>query len=172
ELIMGPTCSIVYENEPMEANAMLQKPRKMTETFLNWRELTVSIIQGLVITMGILFVYRYTVQNGGDEVTTRAMVFTTLVFANISLSLVNRSFVNSVFESFKYKNRLFPIIIAATLVLLFAVLYVPSFAGFFHVTALSIEEIGMAFLVAAVSVFWFEGYKLAKRQKQAIFLRK
>src|SRR5690606_982880 len=82
ELIMGPTCSIVYENEPMEKNAMLQKPRKMTETFLNIRELGISIIQGLLITMGVLFVYQYAVKNGGSEETTRAMVFTTLIFAN------------------------------------------------------------------------------------------
>ncbi|HQX05129.1 MAG TPA: HAD-IC family P-type ATPase, partial [Flavobacterium sp.] len=55
ELIMGPTCSIVYENEPIEKNAMQQKPRKMTETFLNWRELSISIIQGVMITFGVLF---------------------------------------------------------------------------------------------------------------------
>jgi Ca2+-transporting ATPase len=64
ELIMGPTCSIVYENEPIEKNAMQQKPRKMTETFLNWRELSISIIQGLMITVGVLFAYQLAVQNG------------------------------------------------------------------------------------------------------------
>src|SRR5690606_25582185 len=102
ELIMGPTCSIVYENEPMEKGTMTQKPRKMTETFLNWKELSISIIQGLLITIGILVAYQYTVQKGGDEVTTRAMVFTTLIFANILLSLVNRSFKYSVLETFKH----------------------------------------------------------------------
>src|SRR5690606_22910085 len=79
ELIMGPTCSIVYENEPIEKNAMNQKPRKMTETFLNWNELGFSIVQGLVITMGVLFSYQWMVRNGGTEEETRGMVFTTLV---------------------------------------------------------------------------------------------
>src|SRR5690554_7954046 len=165
ELIMGPTCSIVYENEPMEKDTMQRKPRKMTETFLNWKELSISIIQGLLITAGVLFAYQLTVQNGGDEVTTRAMVFTTLIFANILLSLVNRSFVYSVFDSFKYKNNLFPIIIGATLVLLLAILYIPIFAGFFHVTGLNIPELGMTFLIAATSVLWFEMYKWIKRRK-------
>src|SRR5690606_2952136 len=54
ELIMGPTCSIVYENEPMEKNTMLRNPRKMTDTFLNWKELGMSIVQGLIITIGVL----------------------------------------------------------------------------------------------------------------------
>ncbi len=60
EMVMGPTCSIVYENEPMESNTMFRKPRPMTETFLNFKELLVSIIQGLVITAGVLFIYQMT----------------------------------------------------------------------------------------------------------------
>src|SRR5690554_1181765 len=165
ELIMGPTCSIVYENEPMEKDTMQRKPRKMTETFLNWKELSISIIQGLIITAGVLFSYQFSVQKGSNEETTRAMVFTTLIFANVFLSLVNRSFVYSMFESFKYKNRLFPVIIGATLILLFAILYIPIFAGFFHVTGLNIPELGMTFLIAATSVLWFEMYKWIKRRK-------
>lgn len=164
ELIMGPTCSIVYENEPMEKGTMTQKPRKMTETFLNWKELSISIIQGLMITAGVLFAYQLTIRNGGDESTTRAMVFTTLIFANILLSLANRSFTYSIFETLKYKNKLFPIVIGATLVLLFAILYVPVFAQFFHLDSLNINELGTSFLIASVSVLWFEGYKWVKRR--------
>ena len=164
ELIMGPTCSIVYENEPMEKNTMMQKPRKMTETFLNWKELAISIIQGLLITAGILFAYQFTVRDGSNEETTRAMVFTTLIFANVFLSLVNRSFLYSMVESFRYRNRLFPLIIGITLGLLFAILYVPPFAGFFKVTGLSVQQLGISVLIAAVSVLWFEGYKWVKRR--------
>src|SRR5690625_948107 len=45
ELIMGPTCSIVYENEPMEKGTMQQKPRKMTDrksTRLNSSHVAIS----------------------------------------------------------------------------------------------------------------------------------
>lgn len=166
ELIMGPTCSIVYENEPMEKNTMNHKPRKMTDTFLNWKELGVSIIQGLVITLGVLFAYQYAVSIGGTEEVTRAMVFTTLIFANILLSLTNRSFEYSILESLTYKNRLFPLIIGITLVLLFSILYIPPFARFFHLSGLNMEQLGMALLIAMVSVFWFEGYKWIKRNRR------
>lgn len=165
ELIMGPTCSIVYENEPMEKNTMVQKPRKMSETFLNWRELSISIVQGVIITAGVLFAYQFAAQNGDSEEATRAMVFTTLIFANIFLSLVNRSFVYSVFDSVKNKNPLFPLIIGVTLILLFMILYVPPLARFFHLTGLTLQRLGITFLVAAVSVMWFEGYKWTKRKK-------
>ncbi|MCW3161637.1 cation-translocating P-type ATPase [Chryseobacterium oryctis] len=163
EIVMGPTCSIVYENEPMEKNTMKRPPRIMSETFLNWRELTISIIQGLVITLGILFIYQFSVQNGGNEEKTRAMVFSTLIFANILLSLVNRSFYYSVFESFKNRNVLLAFISISVIVLLFVILYIKPVSVFFKVTSLNANELGWALLTAAVSVLWFELYKLIKR---------
>jgi len=169
ELIMGPTCSIVYENEPIEKNAMQQKPRKMTETFLNWRELSISIIQGLMITVGVLFAYQLAVQSGSNEETTRAMVFTTLIFANVFLSLTNRSFTYSLFESFKNKNILFPLIIGTTLILLFAILYIPVFSNFFHINGLNFKDLGITLLISMVSVLWFEVYKWRKRRSQSNF---
>ncbi|MCY1515095.1 Calcium-transporting ATPase 1 [compost metagenome] len=165
ELVMGPTCSIVYENEPMEKNAMLQKPRKMSDTFLNWRELAISIFQGLVITAGVLFIYQWSVQNNNNEEKTRAMVFTTLIVANIFLSLVNRSFFYSMFYSVRNKNFLFPFIIMVTLLLLFAILYIEPLSGFYQVTGLSIWELSTAAIIAATSVLWFEVYKWIKRLK-------
>jgi Ca2+-transporting ATPase len=164
ELVMGPTCSIVYENEPMEKNTMLQKPRKITDTFLNFKELGMSILQGLLITAGVLFVYQYAVYIGQGEATTRAMVFTTMIFANVFLCLVNRSFVYSVFESMQNKNKLFPIVIGITLALLFAILYIPAFAAFFKLDSLSIKDLGFSILIAGISVLWFEIYKAVKRK--------
>ena len=142
---------------------MQQPPRTMTDTFLNLRELTISIIQGLVITAAVLFIYQWSVQNGSSEEKTRAMVFTTLIFANVFLCLVNRSFFYSMVSSIKNRNRLFPIVIGLTLALLFAILYIDAFAGFFKVTGLSFQEVGITILVAGASVLWFEFYKLYKR---------
>ena len=163
ELVMGPTCSIVYENEPMERNTMQQPPRIMTNTFLNGRELIISIIQGLVITAGVLLAYQLTVRNGGSEEKTRAMVFSTLIFANILLSFANRSFFYSILESFGNRNPLLIGITALVLALLFAILYVEPLSRFFDVTGLQATELGISLTIAAASVLWFEAYKLLKR---------
>jgi hypothetical protein len=88
EIIMGPTCSIIYENEPLEKNAMLQKPKAIANTFFNWKELSLSIIQGLTITIGTLFIYQYSVYLRYNEELTRTMVFSVLVIANIFLTLM------------------------------------------------------------------------------------
>lgn len=144
---------------------MQKPPRKMTETFLNWKELSISIVQGLVITLGILFVYQWTFQNGGTEEKTRAMVFSTLIFANVFLSFVNRSFYYSVFQSFRNRNPLLVGISMAVLVLLMLILYVKPISNFFQLTSLSFNDLLLAFGVAMISVLWFEIYKYFLRLK-------
>ena len=163
ELVMGPTCSIVYENEPMEKNTMTQKPRPISETFLTWRELVISIVQGLMITAGVLFIYQLTYRNGGDEDMTRTMVFTTLIFANILLSFANRSFYYTLFESFQSKNNLLIYMTAATFMVLMVMLYVDPISHFFKLTSLSLNQLLIAGSAAIISVMWFEIYKLVKR---------
>lgn len=163
ELIMGPTCSIVYENEPLEKNSMHRPPRQMTDTFLNLKELSISIAQGLAITVGTLFSYQYAVRNGYNEDLTRTMVFTTLVIANIFLTLVNRSFYYSILTSFKYENNLLLGLIVATVIMLLAMLYVPLFTSFFRLSALTISQLAVSVFVGFAVVIWFEGYKWAKR---------
>ncbi|RAV29168.1 cation-translocating P-type ATPase [Sinomicrobium soli] len=163
ELVMGPTCSIVYENEPIEKNVMQQPPRKISHTFLSFKELTISIIQGIIITAGVLLAYQFAFQNGGSEEKTRAMVFCTLILANIFLSFTNRSFFYSVFDSFKNRNSLLAGITFLVLLMLFTILYVKPVSLFFKVTGLSLTEIAVSFLIAVISVLWFEIYKLLKR---------
>jgi Ca2+-transporting ATPase len=165
ELVMGPTCSIVYENEPMERNTMKQPPRALGDTFLNLHELGISIVQGLVITLGVLFVYQFIIQHGGSEEKTRAMVFSTLIFANILLSFVNRSFFYSVLESFRNRNPLLIGISALVLMMLLVILYVKPISLFFKVASLNISELGMTICIASVSVLWFEVYKYVKRKR-------
>ena len=165
ELIMGPTCSLVYENEPAEKNSMTMPPRKMTTTFLQWREISISVIQGLVIACGTMGIYQYAVISGFNENLTRTLVFTTLVVANIFLTLVNRSFYYSVITSLKNKNTLLWIALLTTTVLLACLLYVPFMRSFFRFSQPSIIQLLIAIATGFVVVIWFEGYKWIKRWK-------
>jgi Ca2+-transporting ATPase len=165
EIVMGPTCSLVYENEPPEKNSMLQPPRALSTNFLQWRELSISIVQGLVITLGTMGIYQYAVWKGFDENHTRALVFTTLVMANIFLTLVNRSFYYSVFTSFTHKNNLLWGMLGTTVVLLGSILYVPWFSRFFRFEALNFMEVSVTVLIGFVSVIWIEGWKWVRRMR-------
>ena len=166
EIIMGPTCSIIYENEPMEPNLMSQKPRPFTTTFFNLKEILISIIQGLVITLGLLFVYQYCVRENCSESVTRATIFLTLIASNIFLTLANRSFYYSIFTTLRYKNNLVLIIIGITVLITGLLLLLPVFSTFFMFGTVSISQIGMSIMVGFVSVMWIEIYKVFKRRSQ------
>ncbi len=165
ELIMGPTCSIIYENEPIEKNMMLQKPREFSSTFFNWQELATSIIQGLVIAAGTLVVYQYAAGQGYNEGITRTMIFLALISANVFLTLVNRSFYYSIVETSRYKNNLVPIIIIITIVLTALFVSVRPLAAFFRFEQPTPAQAALAVLTGFISVIWYEVVKYFKRRR-------
>jgi Ca2+-transporting ATPase len=144
---------------------MLQKPRPFSSTFFNARELTTSIIQGLIITMGTLAVYQYAVQQGSSENATRTMVFLTLIAANIFLTLVNRSFYYSVLTTSGYKNKLVPIIILVTTMLMAALLFIAPLRNLFKFEKLDALQMVISIVVGFISVIWYEAVKFLKRRR-------
>jgi Ca2+-transporting ATPase len=163
ELIMGPTCSIIYENEPIEADSMKRNPRPFSNTFFNWRELLTSIAQGLMITLGALLVYQYALLRGFNEDLTRTMVFTVLLTANIFLTLVNRSFYYSIITTLRYKNRLVPVIIAISSILSLMLVYAQPLAQFFAFQKLKPMELAICVSAGFVFVIWYELVKWRAR---------
>ncbi len=167
ELIMGPTCSIIYENEPMEKNTMIRKPRPFTSTFFNGKELFTSILQGLVITLGALSIYQYALYEGFNEATTRTMVFFVLITANLFLTLVNRSFYFSIWTTLKYKNALVPLIIGITIVISLLLLYFAPFTAFFQFETLEPIPLLICIIVGFLSVIWYEIVKWVTRKRNS-----
>ncbi|WP_375584217.1 cation-translocating P-type ATPase [Cyclobacterium xiamenense] len=164
ELVMGPTCSIIFENEPMEKNTMTQKPRPFSTTFFKGKELTTSAIQGLIITAGTLSIYQYSIYQSYDEALTRTMVFIVLIAANIFLTLVNRSFYYSILTTMKYKNNLILLIIGITITITALLLFVPLLTAFFGFAQVNATQLFTGIGVGFVSVIWFELVKIRTRR--------
>ncbi len=166
ELIMGPTCSIIFENEPIEKNSMIKPPRKMNYDFFSAKELGISIIQGLVITAFCLGIGYYFIQTGKSEDMVRTIIYCTLILSNIFLTLVNRSFYYSVFTTLKYKNRLIPFVIFVSLTVLGLSLYFQPLRTVFGFESLSVTQLAASLIAAFVGVSWIEGYKYFERLKK------
>lgn len=162
ELIMGPTCSIVYENEPVDKMLMKQKPRKMTESLFTWKELSGSVVQGLVIAAALLGLMFYLTATGSDETHTRTMVFTAMVISNIMLTLTGRSDTQTIFTTIRYKNILMPVIIIITVMILAVALLFQPVMNIFEFESISASDVLICTLVALVGVVWIEGYKKCK----------
>jgi P-type Ca2+ transporter type 2C len=166
EMIMGPTCSIIFENEPMEENAMLVPPRKASTSFFTFSEIAISVCQGLFITAGLLLVYQYALQEGLTENATRTLVYIALISANVALTLVNRSFYYSVLHTLQYKNNLMGLIIGITLVLSVLIITVPFLATLFAFAPVGIKHAFISIITGLLSVIWLEIVKYYNRLKK------
>ncbi|GAB2583800.1 HAD-IC family P-type ATPase [Spirosoma areae] len=163
ELVMGPTCSIAFENEPAEAGQMQKPPRPLTDTFLAGPELGRSIAQGLGISLAVLGVYYAAMQQGESVAVVRTLVFTTLVLSNIMLTLVNRSFTQSVFQTIRVPNPVLSLMLGLTFGLLLTTLFVPDARQLFGFAPVSASAFGWCALAALVGVGWIEVYKAIQR---------
>ena len=164
ELVMGPTCSIAFENEPAEPGQMQQPPRRATDTFLAGRELSRSIMQGLGISGAVLGVYYVASQQGASVEVVRTLAFTTLVFSNIGLTLVNRSFTQSVFQTIRVPNPVLFLMLGITAGLLLITLFVPDARQLFGFAPVSASALGWCGLAALLGVGWIEVYKMSSKQ--------
>lgn len=164
ELIMGPTCSIIYENEPVEDNIMNQKPRTLTKSIFTMAETVTSVIQGIVIALMLVVIYWNNVNAGSSLGTTTAMIFVAMITANISLTLTNRSFYYSIWTTIRYKNRLIPIVIGITIASVLLMFFVQPLRSFFRFDLLTgtqtLYSVGLAF----GSVIWIEVYKVLRNR--------
>lgn len=164
ELIMGPTCSIVFENEPIEPQSMVKPPRKSTNELFTWSELNTSIVQGLVITAFCLAITRYAMYASYPEEKVRSLLYTNLVFANLFLTLVNRSFIESIWTTLRYKNKLVPLILGISILALMTTLYHPALQTVFRFEALKFAEVMMCAGLGFLSVIWMEFFKWRRRK--------
>ncbi len=165
ELIMGPTCSIFFEKEPVEGNIMQQAPRNRLAGLFTRRELLLSVVQGVVIAAGALLLYFYYMNGGASLEQTRTIVFTSLILSNVFLTYANRSFTQTVWHTTRYKNALAPVIAIASILFLILLHKVPLVRNLFQLGLINAGQFWVCFVVALAGVMWFEVFKLFRQVK-------
>jgi Ca2+-transporting ATPase len=164
ELIMGPTCSIFFEKEPIEESNMLSGPRSHKAGLFTHEEFFISIIQGVIITAGVLVLYYIFMVNGHSIKETRTIVFTTLILSNVFLTFVSRSFTKTIYYTSRYKNNLAPAIILVSAIFLSLLHFIPAIQNLFQLASVTSFEFWLCFGVAFASVMWFEVYKMGLKK--------
>jgi P-type Ca2+ transporter type 2C len=159
ELIMGPTCSIFYEREPVEANMMQQNPRQRNGGLFTKDELLISVVQGITIAAAVLVLYYYFMQNNYSIEQTRTIVFTTLILSNVFLTFTNRSFTKTMYYTLRYKNSLVALLLIISAIFLAVLHFVPAVRNLFQLAGISTGQFWLCAAVAFASVMWFEVYK-------------
>ena len=88
QLVINPVCSIVFEAEPSEDEAMTKPPRPANASLFGLREIAFGLFQGAVILGAVFAFYIWALEDLTDP-QARATAFVALALANLFLALVN-----------------------------------------------------------------------------------
>ena len=153
ELVIDPVCSLVFEAEPSERNAMRKPPRPAREGLFGRRQALLAFVQGLVILAAVLALYLVALRADIAEGEARAMAFMALVFSNLVLAFADSAGADTSF--FDRRRVAFWGIVAATVAVLAVVLYVPFAARIFQVQPPEGVAGALTVCVAIVAGGWF-----------------
>ncbi len=167
ELVIDPACSVVFEAEAEERGIMERPPRRVGDSMVSRRMLSVGIIQGAIVLVTVLAVYLWGVFGGLPETDVRAMSFTALMVANLGLIFVNRSWTHTVVGGLQYRNAALWYVAGGTLATLALLLWVPFTQRLFGFSALHVSNVVIGIGAGVLSVLWFEGYKLILGRRHA-----
>lgn len=161
ELIIDPTCSVVFESEPEEPDIMDQPPRHLKEPLFSRQTVGYSLLQGASVLIVLVVVYALASSNGYSASHARALTFTTLVIANLSLILTNRSWSKTIFGNIRVPNKALWWVIGGTLTLLFIVLESSFLRPLFQLSKMTVTDLLISFGAGIIGILWFEFLKMS-----------
>jgi Ca2+-transporting ATPase len=122
ELIIDPTCSIIFEAETEAKNIMHRPPKKISQSILNRQKLTQSIIQGVCVLAFVLLVYFLLLKMNIPERSIRFYSFIGLLFGNICLTLINKSWGYKSLREIALVNKELLVIVLVMILSLFTIM--------------------------------------------------
>jgi Ca2+-transporting ATPase len=175
-LIIDPACSVVFEAEPPEENIMQRPPRDPKEPLFSTRTLGLAVLQGVGILLVLVAVFATSLYRGQGELDARALTFTTLIIANLSLILTNRSWSYTIWEMLRsHSQRISSLsnialwwVLGGALVFMAFVLYLPILRHLFRFSYLHPIDLGICLTAGIFSIVWFEFLKIWQRNRQVI----
>jgi Ca2+-transporting ATPase len=153
ELIIDPTCSLAFEAEPAEKDAMLKPPRPQTEPLFGTRDLLLGALQGFVVFLAVLSVYVLATSFAIPDGKARGLSFATLIVANLTLALSDA--LPKGVSPFARENLIFWGIAVVALSVVAAGLYFPPLAALLHFEAPDTADLAVASLLAISAGGWY-----------------
>lgn len=169
QLIIDPACSVVFEAQPLEPDAMKVPPRRPDQRLFDADVMMRGLWQGLGLLILLLVTYAgarlVTPADAGRDDMARALTFVVLVLANLALIHTNRSWSRTVWWGSAVASGQFGWIALGTLVVLSVVLIVPAVSRLFSFVTPTPFLLFAALGMVAVSLLWFEGVKWGIRAR-------
>lgn len=159
QLIIDPACSVVFEAEPMEPDAMKIPPRRPDAGLFDKAVLVRGLWQGVGVLGLLLGVFILARAFSKSDDVARAMTFSVLVLSNLALIFANRFWKRTALLSLHRSNHAFVWVSAATITVLGAILEVPVLSSLFLFATPSPAMLLAGLGAAVLSLLWFEAVK-------------
>ena len=163
QLIIDPACSVVFEAEPLEADAMTRPPRRATARLFDRQVLVRGLWQGIGLLMILLGVFALARGWSGSDDVARATTFAAMVLSNLALIFANRHWSRIALPGRVSSNAAFGWIAVATVAWLAIVLGVGQVSRLFSFERPSPGLLMLTVAAAALSLLWFEAIKWRTR---------
>ena len=167
QLIIDPSCSLVFEAEEPEQDTMRGKPRRPDDRLFDRAVLVRGLAQGIGLLALLCGVYVWSSRAAHADDVARALTFTVLVLSNIGLIYVNRSWDAPPWRPGRAPNRYFDWMAVATVALLAAVLAIPDIARLFAFALPPARMLAVAGACSVLATLWFEAVKAILRTQTA-----
>ncbi len=152
ELIIDPVCSIVFEAEPEEREAMKRPPRDPQATLLD-RHLVVSgLVLGVLALTTVAAVYLFARAYGGAPEDLRSLVLVSLVTTNIGLIFTHRSLSTSLSQVLGRTNAWLWVGVGGVGAVLAALFLWPQARATFRLSPLHPDDLILSVVAAVVFV--------------------
>lgn len=161
QLIIDPACSVVFEAEPLEADAMRIPPRPLAARLFDSAVLKRGLWQGVGLLAVLLAVFKSAQDYAASGEVARALTFSVMVMSNLGLISANRYWSQAALSRSSTENRSFTWIALATMALLSCILGVPEIGRLFAFVTPPPLMLAGGFCAVFVSVLWFEVVKWA-----------
>jgi Ca2+-transporting ATPase len=165
EFVIDPACSVAFEAEDSDEEAMRRPPRDPRARLFDGATLLVALGLGASMLAALLLACGWAIAGGRSDEEVRALGFASIVFGNLALILAHRSRDRTVLETLARPNRALWSVVGGALAALAVAIYWPAAAGVFRFAPLGALELSVALAVALLGVFWLEVAKLARRRK-------
>lgn len=165
ELIIDPSCSLVFEAEEAETNVMERPPRNAEERLFSLATVGLANVQGLSALAACVAVFLISRSSQLPDAA-RASTFLTLVVSLLVLILANRSWTRGIVSMLRVPNSALWWVVGGAVAFLALVLLVPTAQRLFHFAPLHGGNVALSLGAAVLCVMWFEVVKLAKWAKR------
>jgi Ca2+-transporting ATPase len=163
ELMVDPTCTIVFESEPEDKDVMSRPPRPTDAKIFDIGILSLALRQGLALLAIMVVIYVSAQYAGLASEQARALTFTAMIIGDIWLIFVNRSWALPLWQSVRQHNASLWWVIAATLMTLGIGLFVPPVSALFHFGAVNGQLLGACALAVTVALALLSGLRIFRR---------